>query len=146
MSASRVKVEEDEIISLHDLPAYKRHNHMAFSHGLFRSELHCEFAENVQVVDQEHVSHLESTSNEEKAADNVLASSNVLKALTFQVLQVVNNNALKLKLILSNEKDAIIENSKEDMNEPGTTSVPEAASSGKITATRAEKLEIATPL
>ena len=39
---------------------------------------------------------------------------------------------------MSNEKDAIIENSKEDVNDPVTTRSAEAALSGKITATRAE--------
>ena len=43
-----------------------------------------------------------------------------------------------MKLILSNETDAIIENSNEDMYGPGTTSSLEARSCGKITSTRAE--------
>ena len=77
-------------------------------------------------------------SNEENAADNVVASSNVLKALTCHVSQVVNTNSLKLKLIMTNDKDAMIENSMEDANDPSTNSSPEAASSGKITATRAD--------
>ena len=77
-------------------------------------------------------------SDEENTSDNVVTSSSVLKALACQVLQVLNTNSLKLKLTMSNEKDAIIENSKEDVNDPVTTSSLEAALSGKITATRAE--------
>ena len=64
-------------------------------------------------------------------AENVIVSSNMLKALMSQVLQVDNNNGLKLKLILSNEKDTTIENSKEGVSEPGASSVLEARSCGK---------------
>ena len=52
MSASRAKVDEDGIISLYDLPAHKRCKYPAFSYGLLRSELRCEFAANVQVVEE----------------------------------------------------------------------------------------------
>ena len=43
------------------------------------------------------------------------------KTLTCQVLQVVNTNGLKLKLIVQNEKNAIIENSKDNVNYLGIT-------------------------
>ena len=49
--------------------------------------------------------------NKDNAAADVTTSSNVLKSLISQVLQVVNNNSIRLKLILSNEKDRMIENS-----------------------------------
>ena len=131
MSASRVKVDEDGIISMCDLPACKHHNHPAFSHELFRSESCLKFAANVSVVEQEHVSCLECVTNKDNAAADVITSSNVLKSLISQVLQVVNNNSIQLKLILSNEKDRMIENSNENRNEPVITNSPEAVSSEK---------------
>ena len=60
-----------------------------------------------------------------------MTSSNVLKSLISQVLQVVNNNSIQLKLILSNEKDRMIENSNGNRNEPVITNSPEAVSSEK---------------
>ena len=138
MSASCVKVDEDGVVSLHNFPAFKHHEHPEFSHSLLRSEMHCEFSVNVQVVEQEHASRLESMSIKENAADNVVTSSNVIKALTCQFLQVVKNNSIKLKVIMSKECNSTNENSNEDMNDPSATSSRGSAPSRKITATRAE--------
>ena len=50
-----------------------------------------------------------------------------LKALTCQVLQAVNTNSLRLIFFASNETNAMIENSKENVNDQAVTSIPEAA-------------------